>query len=714
MKIDLHCHTRKTKKGDALAREVTCDKFINELENAQVSIVAITNHNLFDYTQYLEFKLKGISKKIQVWPGIELDVIGEKSKGHCIVICNPIYEKEFDECCKKITKDTTPDDFFIDIHDMVETFKDYDILVIAHYGWKKPSLIQSDLDILKNQLQNMKPLFLEVPQLRSAGILYAHNLNSFIGSDVQDWDNYSKCELPELKMPIDNYDHFNLLVKKDEQVLKTFINQKFNKEITIVPFDDCKVILPIYNDVNIFFGGKGTGKSSFLNALKKHFDSLGNSDVAYYDGQTKETEFKKMVKVNNETSDFDYLNIRDCVDSFNKIKEWKDVSITPITDYVNWAKTKDTNKLSEKFGFKDAVFNENIDDNMFQELEKDYLSLIRVKSELEEIKNFNRYLETDEQTVFRNLLVKMINKSKKCVLNEWINLQSLKLEKFTIEKMKTICRSKSGINQFPSNTGLLSTFINCFNLYQNTSAIINELDKPHVSKKTKLGTLKEKGNIYLEKNIFINPYEESKLVYKKGTSYTVSDLKNIIVLLKDIRISSFTYDKGQNISNLNSLMINKNILSLKDFVGVKGKVINSDGEEYNPSNGEQSMLLLTNAIIDDNKNIYILDEPELSVGHRYINDVIVPRIIELSKLNKTIIISTHDANIAVRTLPLLSVYREYKGDNLYCTYIGNPFTNKLIDPFNEKKNCDWTEKSLLTLEGGEFAFIERGEIYGIQ
>ncbi|MBS5042930.1 MAG: hypothetical protein KHZ54_10825 [Erysipelotrichaceae bacterium] len=46
MKIDLHCHTRKAKKGDAQTREVTSDKFISELENAQVSIVAITNTNL--------------------------------------------------------------------------------------------------------------------------------------------------------------------------------------------------------------------------------------------------------------------------------------------------------------------------------------------------------------------------------------------------------------------------------------------------------------------------------------------------------------------------------------------------------------------------------------------------------------------------------------------------------------------------------------------
>ena len=114
-------------------------------------------------------------------------------------------------------------------------FYEFDITVIAHYGWKKPSLSDYDLEQLKNDLSGKKPLFLEVPQLRSAGILYAHNINSFIGSDVQNWDNYCNYELPELKMPISDYQHFNLLVKKDEQILNTFVNMP-KKMILMIMF----------------------------------------------------------------------------------------------------------------------------------------------------------------------------------------------------------------------------------------------------------------------------------------------------------------------------------------------------------------------------------------------------------------------------------------------------------------------------------------------
>lgn len=74
-------------------------------------------------------------------------------------------------------------------------------------------------------------------------------------------------------------------------------------------------------------------------------------------------------------------------------------------------------------------------------------------------------------------------------------------------------------------------------------------------------------------------------------------------------------------------------------------------------------------------------------------------------------ISTHDANIAVRTLPYSSVYRCH-GTAGYSTYIGNPFTNNLVNLNDVADQLDWKNVSMRTLEGGEEAFGERGKIYG--
>lgn len=82
-----------------------------------------------------------------------------------------------------------------------------------------------------------------------------------------------------------------------------------------------------------------------------------------------------------------------------------------------------------------------------------------------------------------------------------------------------------------------------------------------------------------------------------------------------------------------------------------------------------------------------------------------------ARSGKTIFISTHDANIAVRTLPYSSIFRCH-GPNGYRTYLGNPFSNNLLNPDDPNDQLDWRKISMKTLEGGEEAFGERGKIYG--
>lgn len=55
---------------------------------------------------------------------------------------------------------------------------------------------------------------------------------------------------------------------------------------------------------------------------------------------------------------------------------------------------------------------------------------------------------------------------------------------------------------------------------------------------------------------------------------------------------------------------------------------------------------------------------------------------------KIVIISTLDANIAVRTLPYNSIYRCHDIDG-YATYVGNPFSNSLVHAVDESKLLDW-------------------------
>ena len=122
------------------------------------------------------------------------------------------------------------------------------------------------------------------------------------------------------------------------------------------------------------------------------------------------------------------------------------------------------------------------------------------------------------------------------------------------------------------------------------------------------------------------------------------------------------------------------------------------------------MILLYKELSED-KEIYLIDEPEKSLGNDYINDVIVPMLKQKSQMGKKVIVATHDANIAVRTLPYNSIYRLHQ-DGRYYTLTGNPFSNTLKCIYHSIPDLDWKEISMKTLEGGKDAFGERGKIYG--
>ena len=118
-------------------------------------------------------------------------------------------------------------------------------------------------------------------------------------------------------------------------------------------------------------------------------------------------------------------------------------------------------------------------------------------------------------------------------------------------------------------------------------------------------------------------------------------------------------------------------------------------------------------VLNEDADVYILDEPEMSLGGLYIDEVIRQKISNLGKQKKTVVMATHNANLAVRTLPYCSIFRTYR-DSAYSTYIGNPFVNELVNLTDKEDRLNWKEESMKTLEGGKEAFDNRGEIYGTE
>lgn len=716
MKIDLHCHTKKVKSGDKETRNVSAQKFKEVMSSNLISICAITNHNQFDLEQYNELTNE-CSETTAVWPGVELDVDVNGEKGHMLIICNPDELQEFDTKIKNIIGTTNVDDFCIDYVELFKELKALDIIIIAHYLLlKSEGFGDKSISLIKKELDGKIPFLLEPSNLKSVGIMYAHDLDGFIGSDVQDWNKYPSFKIPSLKMPVKDFRTFKLLLKKDHHAIDTFINQKSRETISIQPFiengDNSNIDIPIYNDVNIIFGGKGTGKSKILEALKDYYQKRDLNSVSYYKASDNFESYKKMTEFDINDSMFDIFEMDSLKGDFEAIKTWTNETVNSTNLFFKGFKSQKAKGKISKFGFFKTQYSFVDNSKQYEDIKLELESVKNMISNREKI-HIENYVSLEESSSLDLVLKKLHSSIFNKLKSTWIENESKKLLQKSIELMQKIGKIKSGEEAIPSTIGLTKFFSNLLKLYSPISRISNAFSVTHKEHDTFLGFIPEKGKIYLKEEYYIDPdekYQYGNIKPKYGKNkMKKTELTSFKKELLKIKKCLFSKDCSDDLADLNAKYLSKASSLIDCFAYRSYTVRNNNGlsEKCEPSDGEKSMLQIHNSLLNDNKKVFILDEPELSVGHNYINTVVVPKIKELAALDKTIIISTHDANIAVRTLPINSIYREFKK-----TFVGNLYIDKLVN-IDDNSVESWSSKSLDCLEGGIDAFIERGDSYGV-
>jgi len=711
MKIDLHVHTKKCKQGDADTREVSASDFSTIVQSTQVKIIAITNHNVFDIEQYKEI-IHAVEGNIQVWPGIELDVIDDGQRGHLLVICSPSNVDEFYNKVNDITHEMTPDSFSISLDETISTFDNLGPLYIAHYHQKKPDISDVALKKLMDKTQYPTRVIKEVSNSISAGIYISHGHSSIYGSDVQNWSKYKdkSVDLPDLRLPVESFEHFCLLLEKDSTTINTALDKKISDNLVLYPFSgESAINIKTYNDINVFFGSKGTGKSCLLKSIAKYFSEKGILSSVFASGNTKLEDFYDLkghsLTVNLETYDIDY-----CLDEIELIKKAEEVDITSLSHYMSFFEKEVKNKNAKNILIKDfehedegklkREFNEyNTSNNQVEE----FLYFLQANKPIKEVAE-------EELNKINPILLELQKKLEKESWSKFTTWQETKLLNKTVEKFKYEISRKTGAPYKPDQTGFKNYALNRINIEINAKKIVENIKKTIPEKIEEIGTLGEdKGELTCKTILKI---QQGTIVDGSLTTYdgiNKTPQKEFSNSMEKITKNVYTKELFEEITKLNEIEDIDEIKTISNLLLFK-KFFAVNDHEYVPSSGESSMLMLQKELHQD-KDIYILDEPEKSLGNDYINDVIVPLIKEKARLGKKVFISTHDANIAVRTLPYCSIYR-YHGSEGYHTYYGNPFSNSLINIIDENDVLDWKGVSMKTLEGGEKAFGERGKIYG--
>jgi predicted ATPase len=712
MKIDIHTHTRKCKSGDAPTREISAAEFSERVLSTDVGIIAITNHNLFDLDQFRLIEA-GLGESAQAWPGIELDIVEAGVRGHLIVIVSPKRAYEFSSAVGELTTGFTPDSFSATVDQVLEKFEPLDPLYVAHYRQKKPNIAEDALERLIAKAAHPQRVIKEVTNSISAGIYISHGHASIYGSDVHDWAEYERLaqDLPDLRLPVDSFEHFCLLLEKDPTTINTALNRKTIEEVVLQPFEDESFLkLSVFNDINVVFGAKGTGKSCILRAIAKHFAAAGLNAKLYEPGSDRLAEIFDL-KGKDLTINLDTYSINYCSDEIDQLRSARESNVTGMSKYVAHFASKTTNRNAKRILLKDIEPQEAagarqtvLDYVDATERTASYLQGLRSDVITQEVLGAAKFSELTK------LLTELLEGLRARTWEAFLEWKEVHLLNSAIEVFRREVERKTGNPAKPTTTGFLNYAANRNRIAVSAAAIVGSFDTDVPLQTLTIGPLGEnKGVLELHTKFRFQDGTVTDGEFIPLTRTKKGTQKKFAAQVRTIRSHVYRDDLFQRIAQLNEIEDVEDIKTVYELVLFK-RYFALNGRPYSPSSGEASMVMLQKELAKD-ADVYILDEPERSLGNEYISDVIVPLIKERARTGKRVFISTHDANIAVRTLPYSSVYRTHGPDG-YRTYLGNPFSNRLVNSQDDGDNLDWRIVSMRTLEGGPAAFGERGRIYG--
>ncbi len=711
MKIDIHAHTIKTKSGDPQGRTIGPDELCEILKSTEVGIVAVTNHNHFDLDQYLKI-VTIASDSCQVWPGVELDIAEADQRGHLLVIVNPKYAQEFASQLKKLRGRSTADEFSASLGDIIPAFNPLDAIYVAHYYIKKPALSDDAIKKLITLAGKRSRVIKEATDALSAGIYVGHGHQSIFGSDVTDWSKYieESRALPDLRLPVDSFEQFCLLLDKDEPTIDTILNAKKHESIKIKPFvNDKPIELTVYNDINIFFGSKGTGKTELLKAIARHYSESGLK-TRIYEATNEHVDNRFDLKGSGFAIKLPEQGIDDCHAELDHLRSVQEPNVTSLSSYVAYYSSVVTNARAKAIKGADYQkaderqplrrFEDTRDAGAKVEAFRSFLTGNRVISGTVDPGTIKRAVEVMEEisdALRKETLRTLITAKVAHLFNEFVAFLAAAVSR------------KTGKPKKPTTPGFNEYARNRISVERAVAKIIANLEKTISLEPEAVGDLGDKGSLFCVTEVRFQNGRFTDGTFRPLTSINKATQKRIAKAVFDIAdcvyqpgLFECLADFGECAGECDDLSLNNLLLFNRRF--------EINGAPYSPSSGESSMLLLHLELKED-KEVYLLDEPEKSLGNDYISEVIVPLLKEKARSGKKVFIATHDANIAVRTLPYNSIYRRHDRD-AYRTYAGNPFTNHLVNISDPSESLDWKSISMKTLEGGREAFGERRRIYG--
>lgn len=658
-KIDFHIHTVQSVSDRHFEFDVeSLKEYVNLLK---IDCIAITNHNLFDKTQFEEICKK---LEIKVFPGIEIDLEG----GHLLLISENDILDDFALKCQKV-KDLIPTkDDSITYEQLIDIFpniKDY--LLIPHYD-KKPNIKPITLEKLGDNI-----IAGEVTSLRKFKncIKETDKLTPLIFSDCRFVEN----------MP--SYPTRQTYVDVEDTTLNAIKGCLYDKSKVFLSEEDGNDFFQATDDgillstsLNVIVGGRSSGKTYTLNKICENFDNVKYLRQFSLLQNDKEN-FKKLITTRHSLVTENYLKeFKDVVLDVNEIDlKYNEISLDKylisLKKYASETNNLDT--FSKCKLYNETKFTLDNLENL-----KKLISATETLLETNEYKDIVNKHATD--TSLKNLAIDLIEKHNELyeqnLKKDWTNnlIESIKDSlKF---RSTTTSIEEVDFSRIQSEKIKVQKFIRLVKNVQAEKIIDSkEIRGFKVLAKTKkytgAGQLKKKSKTNLRFSDAFNNYENP---YK----YLIS--------LQDIGIEETEF--------------------YKYFVDIDYRTLNKHG--YEVSGGERSEFNLLHEISDALKHdLLLIDEPESSFDNIFLKSEVNELIKEISK-EIPVIVVTHNSTIGASINPnhLVFTQKTVNAGNVdYKVFFGHP-TSKILKSVDGEtiKNLDVL---LNCLEAGEDAYNQR-------
>ncbi len=760
--IDLHIHSKASFYKDGVIVENSdinhIDTLITKLQENNISLFSITDHNRFDYELYsmINQKIKSDNTiKMNNLPGVEFDVILEigKPKCHIIAIFNDKDTSKIKEIENKIfsVRKLTSSDESYTLKQFEEILKviNLEVILIVH---QKQALDNEygDTNSLSNATDNPYK-FIKVGYIDSLEYNYPRiegivkdslrkvdlDFPIITGSDCHTWDNYPyhsvpngrkrdftsfKC-LPTFKGLLMSITSFNSRVNRVE-------NQN-NNYISAISINGIEY--PLANGLNAIIGDNGSGKSLLLNLIAQ-------GDKKYYDSLVEENKIKYIPS--NDNFQKEYINYIAQGDIIRKVREGnlfddsdknyydeienKDIFAQKIRKYFNDL----ISYVSHTISINESQINLASKNLKITPINKNFYHPI-VKSEIEnEDITKDKQRKTELNRIYENLKLEIFNNKvyyKDLGIYDRLqnNLQELK------EILDVVIKRYEEKNKRNTVKNLIKKHLERYKLDLASKRTSEEMERTVIIEKYDDFKKSLIDHIRLKNQTITFPNFPSKMEgcsiksyknyeFEKHTAYHNIDLKNEFYqycfntnyanedAIKSIN-SKDTLSASLKNSSLKELESFKNG-RLEKFITDWSKETTSiseitSKESIGNTPGEISLIYYKFLIQESDKDFYVLviDQPEDDINPRRIKEFLI-KFLSSIKDKKQVILVTHN--------PLLVVNLDV--DNvIHLTKVNNKIEVKNGALEYEKEEEKYSILDLIknNLDGGYKAVERRLKVY---